>query len=100
MINSGRIYRLPTIDHIYDVFTVITPHEVYLLTDFFLDVCCQNCDGFLSAKLKQLLQLMIEVLPSCHFSAKRHRLHCLYFLIVHVSKVLYNSIDSFRVCCS
>ncbi|KAK4382604.1 hypothetical protein Sango_2855100 [Sesamum angolense] len=29
---------------------------------------------------------MIEVLPSCHFFAKRHRLNCLYFLIIHVSK--------------
>ncbi|KAF6173965.1 hypothetical protein GIB67_039916 [Kingdonia uniflora] len=29
---------------------------------------------------------MIEVLPSCHFSAKHHRLDCLYFLIVYVSK--------------
>ncbi|CAN6699094.1 unnamed protein product [Malus baccata var. baccata] len=29
---------------------------------------------------------MIEVLPSCHFSAKRHRLDCLYLLIVLVSK--------------
>lgn len=28
---------------------------------------------------------MVEILP-CHFSAKRHRLDCLYFLVVHVSK--------------
>jgi ribosomal RNA-processing protein 12 len=48
----------------------------------------QNCDWFLSAKLEELLGLMIEVLPSCHFSAKRHRLDCLYFLVVHVAKVV------------
>lgn len=51
-----------------------------------LSVILKNCDGFLSAKLEELLGLMIEVLPSCHFSAKRHRLDCLYFLIVHVTK--------------
>ncbi|KAK9275403.1 hypothetical protein L1049_022667 [Liquidambar formosana] len=51
-----------------------------------LSVILRNGDGFLSAKLEDLLKLMIEVLPSCHFSAKRHRLDCLYFLIVHVSK--------------
>ncbi|KAJ0091712.1 hypothetical protein Patl1_13652 [Pistacia atlantica] len=46
----------------------------------------QKCDGFLSSKLEELLGCMIEVLPSCHFSARRHRLDCLYFIIVHVSK--------------
>ncbi|EOY30181.1 ARM repeat superfamily protein isoform 2 [Theobroma cacao] len=45
-----------------------------------------NQEGFLSAKLEELLKLMIEVLPSFHFSAKRQRLDCLYHLIVHVSK--------------
>ena len=28
---------------------------------------------------------MIEVSPSCHFSAKHHRLECLYSLTVHAS---------------
>ncbi|KAJ4827707.1 hypothetical protein Tsubulata_029798 [Turnera subulata] len=46
----------------------------------------QNHDEFLSSKLQDLLQVMIDVLPSCHFSAKRYRLDCLYHLIVHVSK--------------
>ncbi|KAK9116692.1 hypothetical protein Sjap_015639 [Stephania japonica] len=41
---------------------------------------------FLSAKLDDLLQLMIKVLPHCHFSAKRHRLDCLYLLLVHVAQ--------------
>lgn len=57
------------------------------------DLCEQNCDGFLSVKLEELLGLMIEVLPSCHFSAKRHRLDCLYFLIVHVAKVVEERSD-------
>ncbi|CAK9159241.1 unnamed protein product [Ilex paraguariensis] len=46
----------------------------------------KNRDEFISGKLEELLDLMIEVLPSSHFSAKRHRLDCLYFLIVHISK--------------
>lgn len=51
-----------------------------------LSIILKNSDGFISRKLEELLKLMIEVLPSCHFSAKRHRLDCLYFLIVHVAK--------------
>lgn len=30
---------------------------------------------------------MLEVRSDCHFSARRHRLECLYFLIVGSSKV-------------
>lgn len=30
---------------------------------------------------------MVEVRSDCHFSARRHRLECLYFLIVSSSKV-------------
>ncbi|CAN1232602.1 RRP12-like protein [Linum perenne] len=45
---------------------------------------CQN--GFPASSLDELQELMIKLLPSCHFSAKRHRLDCLYFLIVNVSK--------------
>lgn len=51
-----------------------------------LSTILRKCDGFLSSRLEELLGLMIEVLPSCHFSAKRHRLDCLYFIIAHVSK--------------
>lgn len=51
-----------------------------------LSIILQNSEGFISRKLEELLNLMIEVLPSCHFPAKRHRLSCLYFLIVYVSK--------------
>ncbi|XP_041004716.1 RRP12-like protein [Juglans microcarpa x Juglans regia] len=51
-----------------------------------LSVILRNCDGFLVSNLEELLGLMIDVLPSCHFSAKRHRLDCLYFLTVHVPK--------------
>nr|GLL17907.1 RRP12-like protein [Ipomoea trifida] len=51
-----------------------------------LSIMLQKSDEFTSRRLDELLNLMIEVLPSCHFSAKRHRLDCLYFLIVHISK--------------
>lgn len=64
----------------------------------------QNSDDFLSSKFEELLSLMIEVLPLCHFSAKRHRLDCLYFLIVQVSKVNIDDIpfllkkNALRIC--
>ncbi|KAI3943105.1 hypothetical protein MKW92_052438 [Papaver armeniacum] len=45
-----------------------------------------HSDQFLLENIDDLLQLMLEVLPLCHFSAKCHRLQCLYFLIVHISK--------------
>ncbi|KAF3661528.1 putative pentatricopeptide repeat-containing protein, mitochondrial-like [Capsicum annuum] len=46
----------------------------------------ERSDEFISRRFVELLSLMIEALPACHFSAKRHRLECLYFLIVHVTK--------------
>ncbi|GLT62846.1 hypothetical protein SLA2020_354490 [Shorea laevis] len=46
----------------------------------------RDCGEYLSSKLEELLRLMIEVLPLCHFSAKRHRLDCLYHLIAYISK--------------
>ena len=51
-------------------------------------VFVQYSDDFISRKLDEVLSLMVEVLPSCHFAAKRHRLDCLYFVIVHISKVI------------
>ncbi|CAK7352344.1 unnamed protein product [Dovyalis caffra] len=53
-----------------------------------LSIILQRYDGFLTSRLGELLQLMIDVLPSCHFSAKRYRLDCLYCLIVHAPKVV------------
>ncbi|CAN6471177.1 unnamed protein product [Victoria cruziana] len=41
---------------------------------------------FLLGNADEVLKLMIQVLPDCHFSAKRHRLESLYTLIVHFSK--------------
>ncbi|KAL3830065.1 hypothetical protein ACJIZ3_018867 [Penstemon smallii] len=46
----------------------------------------QFSDDFISKKIEEVCVLMIKVQPSCHFSAKRHRLDCLYFLFIHVSK--------------
>ncbi|KVI01141.1 Armadillo-like helical [Cynara cardunculus var. scolymus] len=51
-----------------------------------IEPALKHADGFITRKLEELLKLMFEVMHSCHFSAKRHRLDCLYFLIVHVSK--------------
>ncbi|KAL3363467.1 hypothetical protein AABB24_012642 [Solanum stoloniferum] len=51
-----------------------------------LSMILQDCDEFISTKTEELLNLMIEALPACHFPAKRHRLDCLYFLIGHVTK--------------
>ncbi|GAU23825.1 hypothetical protein TSUD_27350 [Trifolium subterraneum] len=50
-----------------------------------LSIMLRSSDSFVSLKLEVLLGLMVEILP-CHSSAKRHRLDCLYFLIVHVLK--------------
>ncbi|RDX76023.1 RRP12-like protein, partial [Mucuna pruriens] len=50
-----------------------------------LSIILKSSDSFVSSKFEELLQFMVDILP-CHFSAKRHRLDCLYFLIVHVSK--------------
>lgn len=51
-----------------------------------LSVILMKRNEYLSSKHKEMHNLMTEVLPSCHFSAKRHRLDCLYFIIVHVCK--------------
>lgn len=84
---SGRILLFLSI-----IFNLLTnmPSNLWILFD---SLCAQISDKFLPEEknLDESLQLMIEVLPLCHFSAKRHRLDCLYFLIVHVSKVNLNS---------
>ncbi|GFP87210.1 rrp12-like protein [Phtheirospermum japonicum] len=51
-----------------------------------LSLLFQDSDDFTSRKFEEVLGLMIEVLPSCHFSAKCHRLNCLYYLIIHATK--------------
>lgn len=66
------------------------------LMSFF--IFSQHSDEFISRRLEKLLNLMIEVLPYCHFSAKRHRLDCLYFLIVHISKVISMIFDIISIC--
>ncbi|KAL3642880.1 hypothetical protein CASFOL_013695 [Castilleja foliolosa] len=50
-----------------------------------LSLLLQDSDDFISRKFEEVLGLMIEVLP-CHFSAKCHRLNCLYYLIIHATK--------------
>ncbi|KAK7265474.1 hypothetical protein RJT34_33094 [Clitoria ternatea] len=51
-----------------------------------LSIILRSSDSFASSKFEELLAFMVAILPSCHFSANRHRLDCLYFLIVHFSK--------------
>lgn len=51
-----------------------------------LSLILKESEGFLFKKLDELLQLIIMATSSCHFSAKRHRLDCLYFLTVHIFK--------------
>ncbi|XP_078444519.1 ARM repeat superfamily protein [Wolffia australiana] len=51
-----------------------------------LSIILKEREEFLSSEINGLLGLMIEELPYCHFSAKRYRLECLYFLILHMSK--------------
>ncbi|ONK66057.1 uncharacterized protein A4U43_C06F3720 [Asparagus officinalis] len=46
----------------------------------------KESDEFLSSKVDELIPLLLEATDSCHFSAKRHRLDSLYYLIVYVSK--------------
>ncbi|XP_027329216.1 RRP12-like protein isoform X2 [Abrus precatorius] len=60
-----------------------------------LSIILRSSDSFVSLKFEELLKFMVEILPSCHFSAKRHRLDCLYFLIVHASK-LKDNLDQWR----
>ncbi|CAL5215365.1 unnamed protein product [Lathyrus oleraceus] len=50
-----------------------------------LSIILRSSDSIVSSKLEYLLELMVENFP-CHFSAKRRRLDCIYFLIVHVLK--------------
>ncbi|KAJ0762602.1 putative armadillo-like helical protein [Helianthus annuus] len=52
-----------------------------------LSTILKHDDSFIARKFEELLKMMFEAMHSCHFSAKRHRLDCLYFLIAHVSKV-------------
>lgn len=55
-------------------------------------MCDQTSDKFLSEEknLNESLRLMIEHMETYRSSAKRHRLDCLYFLIIHVFKVDVN----------
>ncbi|KAG6501722.1 RRP12-like protein [Zingiber officinale] len=55
-----------------------------------LSVILKERYHILSDNLDEVLQLMIVSLPCCHFAAKRHRLDCLYILIVHISKDLFD----------
>lgn len=86
-----RFWLLNVVSHV--TFNIFRMYMLLYILGLVIDVSLwfsfdyQNSDEFLSTKFDELLTLMIEVLPLCHFSAKRHRLDCLYFLIVQVTKV-------------
>ncbi|XP_006843867.2 RRP12-like protein [Amborella trichopoda] len=51
-----------------------------------LSIILKEHGEFLQTKLDDICKLLVEVMPMCHFSAKRHRLDCLYYFILNVSK--------------
>ncbi|XP_073010207.1 uncharacterized protein [Typha latifolia] len=51
-----------------------------------LSIVMKNSDQFLERNLDAMLELLVSSLPSCLFPAKRHRLECLYYIIVYISK--------------
>ncbi|KAL5708035.1 hypothetical protein ACHQM5_018873 [Ranunculus cassubicifolius] len=51
-----------------------------------LSLILKDAHVFVTENLDDILQMMIKVLPSCHLSAKRRRINCLYFIIIHISK--------------
>ncbi|CAL9057574.1 unnamed protein product [Musa banksii] len=55
-----------------------------------LSIILKERGHILSNNLEELLELMIASLPFCHFAAKRHRLDCLYTLIIYISKDLFD----------
>ncbi|GLJ21439.1 hypothetical protein SUGI_0394870 [Cryptomeria japonica] len=40
---------------------------------------------FLTNNFVEIFDLLVTTMTSCHFSARRHRLDCLYYLIIHIS---------------
>lgn len=42
---------------------------------------------FVAGRSEEMLETLLTALSSVHSSAKRHRLTCLHFLILHLSKV-------------
>lgn len=47
---------------------------------------CKEHAGFLVDRTDEVLMLLLTALPSCHFSAKRHRLNCLHHFILYLFK--------------
>ncbi|KAF5811742.1 hypothetical protein HanXRQr2_Chr04g0184971 [Helianthus annuus] len=78
------------VDHLFDAVELALKDSESLIQKKaykVLSTILEHDDSFIARRFEELLKLMFEAMHSCHFSAKRHRLDCLYFLIVHVSKV-------------
>ncbi|MCO5571960.1 hypothetical protein L7F22_025711 [Adiantum nelumboides] len=54
---------------------------------------CKEHPGYLAVRCKDLLELMLVTMPSCHFSAKRQRLNCLHPLILHMFRTQDQNAD-------
>ncbi|XP_022035873.1 RRP12-like protein [Helianthus annuus] len=77
------------VDHLFDAVELALKDSESLIQKKaykVLSTILEHDDSFIARRFEELLKLMFEAMHSCHFSAKRHRLDCLYFLIVHVSK--------------
>ncbi|KAG0609787.1 hypothetical protein M758_7G013900 [Ceratodon purpureus] len=54
---------------------------------------CQANINFVAGKVEELLETLLTSLSSVHSSARRHRLRCLHFLILHLMKGGYERKD-------
>lgn len=54
---------------------------------------CQANMTFVGGKVEELLETLLTSLSSVHSSARRHRLRCLHFLILHLMKCGYERKD-------
>nr|GEY51593.1 hypothetical protein [Tanacetum cinerariifolium] len=85
-------WRAQALDLAISLLAGLGTTEVDALFEFLIRPALKHADGFTERTTKDLLDLMFAVMHSCHFSAKRHRLYCLYFLIAHVSKDGYEKL--------
>ncbi|XP_004301905.1 PREDICTED: uncharacterized protein LOC101293210 [Fragaria vesca subsp. vesca] len=82
-LNSGEVDNLFTATKL-----ALQDNEILIQTKAYevLSIVFKKCHTFTSWKIEEWHRLMMEVLPSCHSSAKEHRLECLHLLVVQVLK--------------
>ncbi|BFI25857.1 ribosomal RNA-processing protein 12 [Marchantia polymorpha subsp. ruderalis] len=47
---------------------------------------CKANEDFLAKKSEEMLEVLVLALESCHASARRHRLDCVQYIIIHYTK--------------